>query len=125
MYAWTPPFISACAKIQWRHHKSQYISSLGNIPPPQSLDVSKINSTAMFVQWDPIPKENVSGILLGYLVTITSSSNVLLQQQRTSDTRILISFAKIGVTNRVFVQGYTATEKGRHQANEHWFTFGE
>jgi len=67
----------------------------------------------MAAKWNPISKKNVSDILLGYIVTIRNMQGVILEQQSTRDTRILISAIKSNAQHIIFVQGYTVSERGR------------
>lgn len=83
------------------------------MPNPSTRGISKINSTNVLIQWSPIPKENVSGILIGYIVTIRNSSDALLEQGNTKETSILFNSNLNNKRYHVFIQGYTATERGR------------
>jgi len=72
--------------------------------------------------WDPIPKDDVSGILLGYIVTIIRIPNEILEQQSTNKTSLVFT-SKTNGHQLLIVQGFTAMEKGR--TSKVLFIFGK
>lgn len=81
---------------------------------PTGVTVTNINVTTVAAGWNPILKEHVRGVLLGYNVRLCNQyPGQPLQTLKTKETSIVVKHLQPNVYYRLFVQGYTVNETGR------------
>jgi len=83
------------------------------VPKVSGINVTHVNLTTVVIHWDPIPKEQVRGVLLGYVVTAYQ-----IYHGNVSPTYIVNKTSVVltdiwGVpTYKISVLGYTAHIRG-------------
>jgi len=70
----------------------------------------------VYARWNPIPKDKVRGVLLGYIVKILWYNNGGLENfgpvLKTNNTNVIINSLKAKKSYELFVSGYTANTTG-------------